>query len=111
MSIPVQMDSRALAVSNKGNGSAHGGLYVFYVASNGSAVCLSIDIGSDSISASPGPILPPSLNGGHVLALAAGEASIGRPQVGVLMSNGTVYYNLFFSFLEHGSWTQPQRKS
>jgi len=105
------MDSRALAVSNKGNESAHGGIYVFYVASNGSAVCLSIDMASDSISASPGPVLPSTLNGGHVLALAAGEASVGRPQVGVLMSKGTVYYELFFSFLEHGAWTPPQRKT
>jgi len=110
ISFSVQTDSRALAVSNKENGSAHGGLYVFYVASNGSAVCLSIDMGSDSISASPGPVLPSSLNRGHVLALAAGEAFVGRPQVGVRMSNGTVYYDLFFYFLEQGSWTQPQRK-
>lgn len=107
----MQTDSRALVVSNKGNGSAHGGIYVFYVASNGSALCLNVDMGSDSISASPGPVLPSSLDGGRVLALAAGEASVGRPQVGVLMSNGTVYYDLFFSFLEHGSWSQPQRKT
>lgn len=106
----MQTDSRAFAVSNKGNRSAHDGLYVFYVASSGSAVCLSIDMGSDSISASPGPVLPSSLNGGHILALAAGEAFVGRPQVGVLMSNGTVYYDLLFSFLEQGSRTQPQRK-
>jgi len=86
-------------------------MYVFYVASNGSAVCLSMDTDSGRISASPGPVLPSSLNSGHVLALAAGEAFVGRPQVGVLMSNGTVYYNLFFSFLEYGSWSEPQRKT
>lgn len=64
---------------------------------------------SDSFTANPGSILPLSLNGGHILALAAGEASAGRSQVGILTSNGTVLYNLFFSFLDNGSWTWPQR--
>ena len=64
----------------------------------------------DSITAKTGPLLPPALNDGHILALAAGEASIGRPQVGVLISNGSVYYDLFFSFLDNGTWSQPQRE-
>ena len=83
---------------------------MFYVASNGSAVCLSMIMDSDSVNAKPGPVLPPSLNGGHILALAAGEPSVGRSQVGALTSNGTVYYSLFFSFLDNGSWTQPERE-
>ncbi len=107
-SLGTQINSKALAVTTNGNASDSTEAYVFFVATNGSAVCLNVTIGQDSIIASAGPTLPATLNGGHILALAAGEASIGRPQVGVLTSNGTVYYNLLFSFLDYGSWSNPE---
>ncbi len=104
-------DSRALAVTSIANSTVSGEAYVFYVAQNGSARALSIhpDNSGDGIVASPGPTLPESLQGGHVLALAAGITG-SRPQVGVLTSNGTVYYNLYFSFFGNNSWTDPERE-
>lgn len=110
LSFSTQLKSRALAVTTSNNGSQVTGAYAFFVADNGTAACLNITIDQDSLSASPGPTLPKSLEGGHILALAAGEASPSRPQVGVLTSVGTVYYNLYFSFLEHGSWGAPMCK-
>ena len=96
------------------NSSTPGGAFVFYVAQNGSAACLSVSPDSSGgIVANPGPRLPSALQGGHVLALAAGDSSGGSqltPQVGVLTSNGTVYYELFFSFFTNGAWSSPERK-
>lgn len=103
-------DTRALAVTSIANSTVSGGAYVFYVAQNGSAVVLNIlpDVSVDGIVAYPGPILPKSLQGGNILALAAGITA-SRPQVGVLTSNGTIYYNLYFSFFGNSSWTEPER--
>ncbi|KAL2042780.1 hypothetical protein N7G274_004539 [Stereocaulon virgatum] len=105
----TEVDTRALAVTSIENSTISGEAYVFYVAQNGSAVALNIlpDVSGDGIVASPGPKLPKSLQGGHVLALAAGITG-SRPQVGVLTSNGTIYYNLYFSFLGNSSWTEPE---
>ena len=105
------MDTRALAVTSIANSTVSGEAYVFYVAQNGSAVALNIlpDVAGVGIVASPGPKLPNSLQGGHILTLAAGITG-SRPQVGVLTSNGTVYYNLYFSFFGNNSWTEPERK-
>ena len=104
-------DTRALAVTSIANSTVSGEAYVFYVAQNNSAVALNIlpDVSGDGIVASPGPILPNSLQGGHILALAAGITG-SRPQVGVLTSNGTIYYNLYFSFFGNSSWTEPERE-
>lgn len=104
-------DSRALAVTSIANSTVSGEAYVFYVAQNGSAMALNIlpDNSGDGIIASPGLELPKSLQGGHILALAAGITG-SRPQVGVLTSNGTVYYNLYFSFFGNNSWTDPERE-
>lgn len=104
-------DSRTLAVTSIVNSTVSGEAYVFYVAQNGSVVALSIlpDTAGDGIVASPGPILPDSLQGGNILALAAGITG-SRPQVGVLTSNGTVYYNLYFSFFGNDTWTNPERE-
>jgi hypothetical protein len=106
------VDTRALAVTSIANSTVSGEAYVFYVAPDGSAVALNIlpDVSGDGIVASPGPVLPKSLQGGHVLALAAGITQ-SRPQVGVLTSNGTIYYNLYFSFFGNNSWTEPERES
>ena len=87
---------------------------MFYVASNGSAQCLNVTADdSGGIEASPGPSLPIGVQGGHVLALAAGDSSSGgqvRPQAGILTSNGTTWYSLYFTFFENGSWSTPERK-
>lgn len=106
------VDTRALAVTSIANSTISGEAYVFYVAQDGSAVALNIlpDVSGDGIVASPGPVLPKSLQGGHVLALASGITE-SRPQVGVLTSNGTIYYNLYFSFFGNSSWTEPERES
>ena len=111
MTFDTAPDSRALAVTSIANSTVSGEAYVFYVAKNGSAVALNIlpDVAGDGINASPGPILPESLQGGHILALASGITG-SRPQVGVLTSHGTVYYNLFFSFFSNNSWTDPERE-
>ena len=105
-------DTQALAVTSIANSSVSGEAYLFYVAQNGSAIALAItpDVAGDGIVASPGPALPSSLQGGHVLTLASGITG-SRPQVGVLTSNGTVYYNLYFTFFANNSWTEPERKS
>lgn len=110
MTFDTETDSRALAVTAIANSTVSGEAYVFYVAQNGSAVALNIlpDDSGDGINASPGPILPKSLQGGHILALAAGITG-SRPQVGVLTSNGTVYYSLYFSFFGNNTWTEPER--
>lgn len=50
------------------------------------------------------------MQGDRVLGLAAGASSGNRPQVGVLSSNGTVYYSLYFSFWIDDSWSKPQRE-
>lgn len=109
-------DSRALAITANTNSSAPGAAFVFYVAANGSAQCLNITTNEDSagINASPGPSLPDSLQGGHVLGLAAGDSSSGgqvRPQAGILTSNGTTWYSLYFTFFTNGSWSVPERKN
>ena len=65
------------------------------------------------IVAEPGPRLPAGVQGGHVLTLASGTASSNgeiRPQVGVLTSNGTPEYSLYFSFYGNGTWSRPERK-
>ena len=105
-------DSRALAVTSIANSTRSGEAFLFYVAQNGSAIALAItpDVAGDGIVASPGPTLPKSLEGGHILALASGITG-SRPQVGVLTSNGTAYYNLYFSFFGNNTWTEPERKS
>ncbi len=105
-------NSRALAVTSIANSTVSGEAYVFYVAQNGSATALNIlpDDSGDGIVASPGPTLPESLQGGNILALAAGITG-STPQVGVLTSNGTVYYDLYFSFFSNGSWSTPERES
>ena len=94
------------------NSTVSGEAYVFYVAQNGSATALNIlpDVAGDGIVASPGQKLPESLQGGNVLTLAAGITG-STPQVGVLTSNGTVYYELYFSFFRNGSWSAPERES
>lgn len=69
---------------------------------------ISPDSAGDGIVASPGPPLPQSMQGGHILTLASGITG-GRPQVGVLTSNGTAYYNLYFSFYGNDSWSDPER--
>lgn len=87
------------------------GAWVFYVAQNGTAVALNVvPDGEASIVATVGSKLPSSMQGDKVLGLAAG-ASGKRPQVGVLSSNGTVYYSLYFSFWIDDNWSKPQRKS
>lgn len=105
-------NSRALAVTSIANSTVSGEAYVFYVAQNGSATALSIipDDSGDGIVASPGQALPESLQGGNILALASGITG-STPQVGVLTSNGTVYYDLYFSFFSNGSWSTPERES
>ena len=105
-------NSRALAVTSIANSTVSGEAYVFYVAQNGSATALNIlpDDSGDGIVASPGQPLPESLQGGNVLALASGITG-STPQVGVLTSNGTVYYELYFSFFGNGSWSTPERES
>ena len=105
-------NSRALAVTSIANSTVSGEAYVFYVAQNGSATALSIlpDDTGDGIVASPGQALPESLQGGNILALASGITG-STPQVGVLTSNGTVYYDLYFSFFRNGSWSTPERES
>ena len=50
------------------------------------------------------------MQGDRVLGLAAGASTGNRPQVGVLSSNGTVYYSLYFSFWIDESWSDPQRE-
>ena len=104
-------NTRALAVTSIANSTVSGEAFVFYVAQNGSAVALAIipDVAGDGIVASPGPALPDSLQGGHILTLASGITG-SRPQVGVLTSNGTVYYNLYFTFFGNNSWSEPERK-
>ncbi len=103
------LDTRALAVTSIANSTRSGEAFVFYVAQNGSAVSLAItpDASGDWVVASPGPALPSSLQGGHILALASGITG-SRPQAGVLTSNGIVYYNLFFSFFGNNSWSDPE---
>ena len=108
-------DSRALAITANTNSSAPGAAFVFYVAANGSAQCLNVTADEDSagINANPGPSLPASIQGGHVLGLAAGDSSSGgqvRPQAGILTSNGTTWYSLYFTFFTNGSWSVPERK-
>lgn len=109
-------DSRALAIAANTNSSSPGAAFVFYVAANGTAQCLNVTANNDSagITASPGPSLPAGVQGGHVLGLAAGDSSSGgevRPQAGILTSNGTTWYSLYFTFFTNGSWSAPQRKS
>lgn len=107
-------DSRALAITKNTNSSDSGAAFVFYVARNGIAKCLSVHPdNNDGIVARPGPVLPAGVQGDHILALAAGVSSSGghvHPQVGVLISNGTVEYSLYFSFFINGSWSQPERR-
>ena len=107
--------TRALAITQNTDSAFQGAAFVFYVAKNGSAQCLSVvPDNSAGIVATPGPALPQGVQGGHVLALAAGVSSAGSqrsPQVGVLTSNGTLYYNLFFSFFHYNAWSSPERTS
>lgn len=67
-------DSKALAVTSIANSTVSGEAFVFYVAQNGSAVALAItpDVAGTGIVATPGPALPSSLQGGHILGLASG---------------------------------------
>ena len=113
MTITTATDTRALACTLLGNNVLSGQAFVFYVAQNGSVESLTITPTSDdSIVASPGPSLPEALQGGHVLALAAGASDVNNvvtPQVGVLTSNGSVYYDLYFSFFNNSAWTPPER--
>ena len=113
MTITTATDTRALAGTLFGNNVLSGQAFVLYVAQNGSVESLTITpTSSDSIVASPGPSLPETLQGGHVLALAAGASAannIVTPQVGVLTSNGSVYYDLYFSFFNNSAWTPPER--
>ena len=104
-------DTHALAVTSIANSTRSGEAFLFYVQQNGSAAALMIspDSAGDGIVASAGPPLPEGLQGGHILTLASGITG-GRPQVGVLTSNGTVYYNLYFSFFGNGSWSDPECK-
>ncbi|KAL6721965.1 hypothetical protein ACLMJK_001070 [Lecanora helva] len=101
-------DSRALAITSIANSTRSGEAFLFYVSQNGSAIALAItpNAAGDGIVASPGPALPKSLQGGHILSLASGITG-SRPQVGVLTSRGTVYYELYFSFFTNNSWTEP----
>ncbi|KAL8792900.1 MAG: hypothetical protein Q9195_004477 [Heterodermia aff. obscurata] len=99
-------NTRALAVTSTADSS---GAWLFYVAQNGTAIALEVKPnGNDGISASVGSKLPSSLQGDRVLGLAAGASTGDRPQVGVLSSNGTVYYSLYFSFWIDDSWSTPQ---
>ena len=87
------------------------GAWVFYVAQNGTAVALNVvPDGEARIVATVGSKLPSSMQGDKVLGLAAGASTGKRPQVGVLCSNGTVYYSLYFSFWIGDNWSKPQRK-
>lgn len=113
MTITTASNTRALSCTLLDNNVLSGQAFVFYVAQNGSVESLLITpTSADSIVASPGPSLPSSLQGGHVLALAAGASDANNmvtPQVGVLTSNGTVYYDLYFSFFNNSAWTAPER--
>ena len=113
MTVTTANDTRALSCTLLNNNVLSGQAFVFYVAQNGSVESLLITpTSADSIVGSPGPSLPNSLQGGHVLALAAGISEANNkatPQVGVLTSNGTIYYNLYFSFFNNSAWTAPQR--
>lgn len=112
---PTQNGTRALAITTNTNSSIAGAAFVFYVAQNGSAACLSVlPDQNDAIVASPGPTPPDSIQGNHIQGLAAGVSSSNgtvRSQMGVLTSEGTPYYSLFFSFLVNGSWSAPERTS
>lgn len=113
LTITTATNTRALACTLLNDNVLSGQAFVFYVAQNGSVETLTITPNSaDSIVASPGPSLPSSLQGGHVLALASGTSEANNkstPQVGVLTSNGSVYYDLYFSFFNNSAWTTPQR--
>lgn len=113
MSITTATNTRALSCTSLNNNVLSGQAFVFYVAQNGSVESLTITpTSADSIVASAGPSLPSSLQGGHVLALAAGASdahNVVTPQVGVLTSNGSVYYDLYFSFFNNSAWTAPER--
>ena len=113
MTITTATDTRALSCTLLNNNVLSGQAFVFYVAQNGSVESLTITpTSADSIVASPGPSLPSGLQGGHVLALAAGGSDVNSvtiPQVGVLTSNGSVYYDLYFSFYNNSAWTAPER--
>lgn len=113
MTITTASNTRALSCTLLNNNVLSGEAFVFYVAQNGSVESLTITpTSADSIVASPGPRLPSSLQGGHVLALAAGASdanNVVTPQLGVLTSNGTVYYELYFSFFNNSAWTPPER--
>ncbi len=113
MTITTASNTRALSCTLLDNNVLSGQAFVFYVAQNGSVESLLITpTSADSIVASPGPSLPSSLQGGHILALAAGALdanNVVTPQVGVLTSNGTVYYDLYFSFFNNSAWTAPER--
>lgn len=112
MTITTATNTRALSCTLLNNNVLSGQAFVFYVAQNGSVESLTITpTSADSIVASPGPSLPSSLQGGHVLALAAGASdanTVVTPQVGVLTSNGSVYYDLYFSFFNNSAWTAPE---
>ena len=113
MTVSTATNTRALSCTLLNNNVLSGQAFVFYVAQNGSVGSLTITpTSADSIVASPGPSLPSSLQGGHVLALAAGTSdaqNVATPQVGVLTSNGSVYYDLYFSFFNNSAWTPPER--
>ncbi|CAD6576831.1 MAG: hypothetical protein ASARMPRED_007895 [Alectoria sarmentosa] len=112
LTLSTATNTRALSCTLLNNDKLSGQAFVFYVAQNGSVESLTITpTSADSIVASPGPGLPGSLQGGHVLALAAGASDAGNvvtPQVGVLTSNGSVYYDLYFSFFNNSAWTTPE---
>ena len=98
------------------NSSAPGSVLVFFVAENGNATVVNVttDKNGAHLTTRIGDPLPSGVQGGHILTLAAGLSSVDgqvQPQVGVLTSNGTVYYNLLFSFFINGSWSNPQRES
>ena len=101
-------DTRALAVTSTANSS---GAWLFYVAQNRTAIALTIlPDGSAGITAAVRSQLPSAMQGDRVLSLAAGASTGKHPQVGVLVSNGTVYYSLYFSFWMGEAWSKPQRE-
>ena len=71
-----------------------------------SVVCLNMAMENDT----PGQRYLQLFKGGRPLTLAVSELSVDRPQVGVLASNGAVFYSFLFSCLNYGYWTRPKRK-
>jgi hypothetical protein len=114
-SYPVAQNSRILSASLLPNTSTTGEALLYYPDPSGTVTVLNIfSNDSGGISSNITTSLSSKLQGGHVLSVASGVSSTSgtlRPQVGVLVSYGTVYYDLYFSFYGNGSWTPPARKS